>query len=144
MVANFFHANYGFFPHRLCVLNICFARTEYFVCVQNIIRVQILFFFRRHIHNNISCVQQGMYPLQTYSWCMRTKYFVCVQMLCGHTRGFAYTMFYMRTKSFVCVQNALYGYNRLCTRPDLGGGGVESYCINTILEISAKINDKMS
>ena len=67
---------------------------------------------------------------------MRTKCFVCVQNVVWAYKGvlFAYNMFYMRIKSCVRVQNVLYGYNRLCTRPDLGGGGcLASYFINTIL-----------
>ena len=69
VVADFFQANYGF-SHRFCTRTKQFVtRTEYFVCVQNIILVQNPFvhvkrcFVRGHVHNNIACVQKGLYPL---------------------------------------------------------------------------------
>ena len=82
-------------------------------------------------------------PIQKVCVCVPNDLYA-YKMLSGHVRFFffAYNMLYMRTKSFVCVKNVLYMYNRLCTSPDVGGGGcLASYFINTILEISARIND---
>ena len=61
---------------------------------------------------------------------MRTECFVRVQNVVCSYKGvlYAYIIFYLRTKSFLRVQNSLYTYtslyeyNKLCTRPYLGGG----------------------
>ena len=100
------------FSHRFCVLNI-FWRVQNIVYVYNILYgVQNLFVHVKrclyvetyttilHAYNKI-CTNYK----RTERLCMRSKYFVCVQMLCGHARGF-----YLRTTCCICEQHVLYGH----------------------------------
>ena len=70
-----------------------------------------------HVHNNISCVQKGLYPLQTYRKCVYAYQICCMRTHVWAFKGvlFAYNMFYMRTKSFVRVHNSLYAYTMFRT-----------------------------
>ena len=155
MEVDFFQANYGF-SHRFCTRTKLFSsRTKHFKWVQILYAYKTFCMrtnplVRGYVHNNIPCVQKGLYPLKmcctdTKSVHMRTKCFVRVQKVCAHTQGFICVQHVLYEYQIVpSIQNVLYGYKMLCTRPDLGRGGVSSILFHQyhtiVVETLARIN----